>query len=382
MEFNSTIIRIALLTYGLLLLLNLVRSRGKDILELSSHIALVLFLSLALHALENQNFRSQIDTSTAILALSSSLVSFIFGVSIGKSIGVHPKVSKPSRVKPSYPVSSGRGAQKANDRNRTRVMSSEDATPGLAATGNSSEPMFTLGSLSPPSASLLLSPSVNKDLIDTFEGYDITRSFISETVDMLLNVVGMSAKSDIYASKQWSLMPISSNNTYVWTSKDKNDGILLKGSAVTKTSPRAVATWLLEQHIGTGLEVIMTRSEVLYLNQKENVAVRRFVCRSDRVMFSSRCFVVLSACRYMADGSCVIVTRSLPSDVDKSSDGKCVRGCIFASGFVIRPVLDTRAGAFLDLNILLYSTEFLFICMFCADRKQHGVTVRDTSELW
>jgi hypothetical protein len=60
-------------------------SGNTDILEICCHVALLLFLSIAMHTLHDEHLNQQISASTAILALSASLVSFIFGISLGRS---------------------------------------------------------------------------------------------------------------------------------------------------------------------------------------------------------------------------------------------------------------------------------------------------------
>ena len=60
-------------------------SGNTDILEICCHVALLLFLSIAMHTLHDEHINQQISASTAVLALSASLVSFIFGISLGRS---------------------------------------------------------------------------------------------------------------------------------------------------------------------------------------------------------------------------------------------------------------------------------------------------------
>ena len=104
----------ALCGYGLLLVLQLTRSRGQDVLEVAGHIALALFLGILCHALDNENFRKQIDTSTAILALSACLVCFLFGIAVGKSWAARPPVTRPSgRPKDQRPLEENRSTSSA-----------------------------------------------------------------------------------------------------------------------------------------------------------------------------------------------------------------------------------------------------------------------------
>lgn len=352
--------------YGVVLLCHAVRTRGSDLLEISSHLALVLFLGLLLRSLDDENVRKQIDTSTAILALSASLVSFVFGISIGKSWGMalaatakstrardrdaghDPKGSAEHYVV--RPPQGGLATTLVSDFSRKeRIFSDESVCSSKHAT-----PSYTKGDPFKSriqTAALLLSPSSRSETIDSFSGFNITQVFVDDTIDTLSTIVGASSKADAYKNKKWSLMTLSSNGSYLWTNADKRDGVMLKASTLSATPAHAVACWLLDRQIGTGLEGIMYRSETLLVNEKENICVQRFVCKSERVLLSSRCFLVVTAWRRLGDGSFIIVTRSVPPDVGKGLDKKSVRGCVYASGFLIRTLPEAAEGR---------STELLF----------------------
>ena len=353
--------------YGLLLVFQLIRSRGQDVLEVVGHVALALFLGILCHSLENENFRKQIDTSTAIMALSACLVSFIFGVAVGKTWGARAAPTKAPRPKDLRHAGENRNkgstavattplpvpSRPERVETRPRFMS-EDSVDGEPECSAPSTPYFGRGdpfSPQPASAAMLLSPQPKTEVVASYDGFSITRSYINEAVDALATIVGISSKVEKYGSKQWSLLAMSTNRTYLWTSVDKRDGVLLKGSAVAASSASAVVRWLLDRQLGTGLEGIMYRSETLLDDEKENLCIQRFVCKSERVLLSSRCFLVVTAWRKRADGSYIIVTRSLPSEISKGSDKKNVRGTIYASGYLVRTLVDSPEDR---------STEILF----------------------
>lgn len=82
------IFKFVILIYFLALLVHCLRTTFSgmfDGLEICCHIALLLFLSIALHSMEDDRLNQQISASTALLALSACLVSFIFGISLGRS---------------------------------------------------------------------------------------------------------------------------------------------------------------------------------------------------------------------------------------------------------------------------------------------------------
>lgn len=361
---GSAIVYAGLTLYGIGLMVKLARSKHGDLLELSGHIALVLFLGLALHSLENENFRKQVDTSTAILALSASLVSFIFGLTVGKSWGMalasvsfthkQPDLMRPvkrrsdeSATDTSLSQLTGHGMEFKPD--RQRIFSEESVDPDAQAT-----PSFARGDpfkRHPASAAMLLSVSSRNEIVDTFEGFRITQDFVDETVDSLTTIIGVTTKVAAYVTKKWSLMSASSNGSYLWTSVSKREGVMLKASALTHTSANAVVRWLLDRQMGTGLEGIMYRSETLLMNEKENICVQRFVCKSDRVLLSSRCFLVVTLWKRLPDNSYIIATRSLPPEIGKIGDKKSVRGHVFTSGYLIRTLSEATEGR---------STEVLF----------------------
>ena len=139
-------------------------------------------------------------------------------------------------------------------------------------------------------------------------------------------------------------MLTTSNASHIWTGKEKNDSILLKGSITSATSPTAIFHWLLDQRIGTGLEDVMTSSELLHLNAEKKIIIRRLQCKSDRLMFSSRSFVIVTFWFVLDDNSCVIVTRSLPKSVFAASEKNVVRGTVHTCGYYIKPIVPSRDG--------------------------------------
>lgn len=160
-----------------------------------------------------------------------------------------------------------------------------------------------------------------------------------------MTIIGVSTKMPLYCNKSWKLMVTATGGSaYIWSSKEKNDSILLKGTVTSTTSARGVFNWLLDHHLGTGLEDVMTSSELLHLNVDKRVVVRRLVCKSDRLMFSSRSFVVVTSWMALDDGSYCIVTRSLPKGIKALAEKKMVRGNIFSCGYYIRPVAQIGDG--------------------------------------
>jgi hypothetical protein len=391
--------------YGLLLVVQLVRGGGggggggRTRLDLGAQAAMALLLGALLQALgRGQAPLRQLDAHSALLALAGSLVLFGFGASVGrqwtlaavaaakdkrkgKGKGDHtnststaaatasPAVTAATAptstavelsLSPRHRSNSESGspyAVRAEGASRARIWSDESVDHGGAGAGVarlSKDPFYAR-----PTPASLLSPSHKGENIETYQGFNITRAFVDETVDALSTIVGVSTRAGQYVSKQWKLMPVSSNGTYLWTNTDKRDGLMLKGSTVTTTSAGAVVRWLLDRQMATGLEAIMYRSEVLVMSERENILIQRFVCKSERVLLSSRSFLVATAWRRLGEGSYAIVTRSLPEGVGKAGDKKStVRGCIHACGYLVRSLADAAGAA--HSTEVLYGTHLSF----------------------
>ena len=163
----------------------------------------------------------------------------------------------------------------------------------------------------------------------------------------LLSILGLGSFPDVcdkdfYASRPWSLMPSGSTN-YLWTYRSEPDGIMLRTSMVIKSSTTSALRWLLERNIASGLEQTACETTLVKKFHGGSVSVRRICCDSGSLTSSKRDFVVVTCVSMLPDGVFVVSSRSayVPDNLTthhRRSRHGFVRGIVYASGFVLRPV--------------------------------------------
>ena len=164
---------------------------------------------------------------------------------------------------------------------------------------------------------------------------------------VLLSILGLgcfpdACDKDFYASRSWSLTP-SGSTSYLWTYRSEPDGIMLRTSVVVKSSTTSVLRWLLERNIASGLERAASETVLVKKFHGGSVSVRRICCDSSSLTSSKRDFVVVTCVSMLPDGVFVVSSRSayIPDNLTthhRRSRHGYVRGLVYASGFVLRPV--------------------------------------------
>ena len=151
-----------------------------------------------------------------------------------------------------------------------------------------------------------------------------------------------------YYALPWSLLP-SGTMSYLWTCHSEHHGILLRTSVTVKASAKTVLQWLVNRNILTGLETASSENVLIKSFHGNSMSVRRICCDSgpsSRASFK-RDFVVVTSISMLPDGAFVVASRSIyiPDHITihhrKGRNGY-VRGIIYTSGFVLRPIKDVN----------------------------------------
>lgn len=302
-------------------------------LDLSSHFALACFLSLCLYAIHTNALDFEIKASAALLVLTACLLSFVLGLSVGKSWGRATRIDE-------------RASRSASASGVTRTKSSSEeliAKPSSAGETALSAPAVAVTSTGGTGGAVAVMKAdniadLNPNSLFFIEGFTIDKAFVEEACSMLQSIAGVTQSNPVYKGLNWKLMTTASGSASMWLSNEIKGAILLKGSAVVHSSQVDVLKWLLDQNVTSGLEDVMTSCELLHEDMKKHIIVKRFICKSDRLMFSSRSFVVVTHWTATSSGAIAVVTRSLPVSVAASSEKKgAVRGSVHSCGFLIQP---------------------------------------------
>ena len=162
----------------------------------------------------------------------------------------------------------------------------------------------------------------------------------------LLSIIGLpiskKPEEEKYSNRPWSLVPFGSNSD-LFICRSDSDGIFLKTSIPVRRSAKAVLSWLMSQNITTGLEGVSEKhSTIIKSHQGGSITLRR-LCFKGSITSARRDFIIITSISILHDGTYVIASRSInatessPLSRKKSKNGY-IRGIIYASGFVLRPV--------------------------------------------
>ena len=185
-------------------------------------------------------------------------------------------------------------------------------------------------------------------ILDT--GYDYC---IEKAKCSLLSILGLSSpdlvEKDRYASRPWSLMP-SGSMSYLWTCRSEPDGIMLRTSMIVKSNAKSVLRWLVHRNILTGIESTSCENVLIKKFHGGCVSVRRICCDAGSLTSSKRDFVVVTSISMLPDGVFLVASRSvyIPDKITmqrRRSHNGYVRGIVYTSGFVLRPVKCPIDGA-------------------------------------
>ena len=162
----------------------------------------------------------------------------------------------------------------------------------------------------------------------------------------LLSIIGLSISKKPEEEKSsnlpWSLVPFGSNSD-LFTCRSDFDGIFLRTSILVKRSAKAVLSWLMSQNITTGLEGVSERySTIIKSHQGGSITLRR-LCFKGSITSARMDFIIITSISILHDGTYVIASRSINATESsslsrKKSKNGYIRGIIYASGFVLRPV--------------------------------------------
>ena len=137
--------------------------------------------------------------------------------------------------------------------------------------------------------------------------------------------------------------------SYLWKCHSESHGILLRTSVVVKATPKTVLQWLVNRNILTGLETASSEHTLIKSFHGNSMSVRRICCDSGPTSRASfkRDFVVVTSISMLPDGAFLVASRSvyIPDHITtqhrKGRNGY-VRGIIYTSGFVLRPIKDVN----------------------------------------
>jgi hypothetical protein len=323
--------------------------------ELGSQIAFILVLGKVIASMDDEKVNNIFLVSAACIG------SLIFGISIGKSMSVNVKDASPKKKevvdlheKLQLKKKSGTGTNVSPSTSRTSSGNDVLETPPAAVTTTSSSSTVNNNKARKRLSLNSIPEYINKKISDQTRGQmDLTTDKARQTIFAIIGLRGVTEEMrSKYTAKKWALIR-SAESSHVWISRDAKvdgvvlkDGILLKGHSFTKLGPTEVLEWLFESESLTGLDGIAQDSETQYRTiesgTKNQITVRRLVCKSTSFMRSKRDFVLVCCVSTLDDGTHIITSRSFPEDFDltkqKRKDKKgFLRGVVYGSGFILHP---------------------------------------------
>eukprot|EP01035_Chromulina_nebulosa_P021684 gene21684-28061_t len=159
-------------------------------------------------------------------------------------------------------------------------------------------------------------------------------------------------------SRVWkSVYSDASTNANIWIEKTKKEkegnSIMLRGTFFVpnrsaSSSVSSIVKWLIEEDLLTAIEGLIYRSEVIekIKNESELIVVRKMYCKSG-IISTKREFIVVTSVTYVqAEGSYIIATRSMNSDINPN-------------GYIIRPssIAGKSCEIFMGANIDLMGSK-------------------------
>ena len=174
---------------------------------------------------------------------------------------------------------------------------------------------------------------------------DIAENTLFAMIGLSTSTIG--SEDNIYSSKPWSMMPResgsgSTSSIHLWTCCDV-DGIAMRTSVFVRKKAAFVLKLLIERRIRTGLEGAAANSEVIQTFCGGSFVVSRLSCDSSSLTVPKNDFLVVTKTSMLPDGTLLIASRStyVPHTVTEHQRGGrngFVRGVVYCSGFVLRPV--------------------------------------------
>jgi hypothetical protein len=284
-------------------------------LDLASHGALIIFLSITLQIMRNEHLDSKISLSTALATLTACLISLVFGISLGRSWASPITENKKSMKKK---------IQKRLDISNSMISSSQKS-------------------------------------IDV----SITDRSIMDVVDeakvLLQSTLGMETKHhhrNNASLREWKLAQ-TGHSSHIWISKSKNSDSIVKGSAFSPMSVASVVKYLYSNKNYFALDGVAVVNETLQMLNNGRVIVSRLVASpgnnsngnnlEKKLFYSSNSitnsgankieYIVVTTFTEIENGGIMIASKSLPESYTSIHKRKgYVLNNLVISGYVILPV--------------------------------------------
>jgi hypothetical protein len=159
----------------------------------------------------------------------------------------------------------------------------------------------------------------------------------------------------------------SNATSQFWVCNSVTSGIKVRGESSADASACSILNWMLQQDAITGIEGLGGKAEIISRTATvdEIVIVRKIYCKagSGSIMSSKRDFKLVTSITMLRDGTYIIATRSGPWDFENALTGGTgstmsaastgstgsaheadlakgyIRGLVYASGYILRPVV-------------------------------------------
>lgn len=280
-------------------------------LDMSSHIALIVFLSVTLQIIRSEHLDSKINLSTALATLCSSLISLIFGISLGRSW------------------------RKSDDKGNKRGKSQKNHD-----------------ALQIQSKMLAMKPkSVNVDIADRsiLDVADEAKYLLQTTLGIenasnsganIKSVLNNSSNSTNSFMRDWKLSK-TGYSSHIWLSTNKsiknNNEFMIKGSGYSTLNTIQIVKYLHSNNKYFGCEGLMTLVETLQILQHGRIIINRLANTTSSTKIE---YIVITTFVNLDNGGILIATKSLPSSYTSNHKRKGFHlNTILVSGYVILPVL-------------------------------------------
>jgi hypothetical protein len=325
------------------------------------------------------NNNDSINELYPFLIIALFLGIFLFGIAVGRTINIQQNTKSHATFEENKRKLKLRGKQQVTDTNTASPMSTPTHNIQL-----NSESHFN-GDL-PPALDLSMnnqtqtsqsSTPKNSDFLNLIKGSHVQASTSNESVldpsgimfipsstyttlqydsiietskETLKSIIGLPNCNYSYANRQWTLVR-SATSTHIWVSKKKEDGVLIRGTAFAPAQAKSVLRWIVEEDLVTGMEGISHRREVIATYNGGSVVVRRIIFKSGSLTSSKRDFLIVTNTSVLPDGTFIVVSRSidipekLTRNQRKQQKNGYIRGVVYASGYVIRPLASSKESS-------------------------------------
>ena len=293
-----------------------------------------------------------------LFCFASNIASFLFGISLGKSMekddGTVKPDSEPKKrwldrrfvIKPKSSKVPSSGSLPATATATAADAAATSTAPGVPEAPVTSSPGSRNGNViklnTQRSKSHMGGMSSSSD--EPLNPMEITIGVAKQTVLSILNLAEHPRYRDL------PLMEIRNSShsnglvAKLFTTTEKTFGIYLSGSCHTYLSPVAVLRWLKQNSFTTGFEAIAPEQEITTetKSKRMEMTMRRLVSRPTSLMSSKRDFVVVTSVSPLEEaGGFMIASRSMPEDIKSTQPMKkkagFLRGLVYGCGWILHP---------------------------------------------